>query len=86
MGCGQPHGWEGGAGTLSLAALEMAPAERNPRIPLADCEGAIEELSKAMAEGFSAALDEVIENFGKADGTSAVIDEIRLAKQEPLER
>ena len=36
---------------------------------------AIEELSRAMAEGFSAALDEVIENFDKPDGISAVIDE-----------
>ena len=43
--------------------LEMAPAERTIRIPLADCEGVIEELSKAM------------ENFDKPDGLSAVIDE-----------
>ena len=43
-------------------------------MPLADYEGAIEEFSKAMAEGFSAALDEVIENFDKPDGISAVID------------
>ena len=55
--------------------LEMAPAERTLRIPLADCEGAIEELSKAMAEGFSAVLDEFIENFDKPEGLSAVIDE-----------
>ena len=55
--------------------LEKAPAERTLGISLADCEGAIEELSKAMAEGFSAALDEVIENFDKSDGISAVIDE-----------
>ena len=55
--------------------LEKAPAERILGIPLVDCEGAIEELSKAMAEGFSAALDEVIENFDKSDGISAVIDE-----------
>ena len=41
--------------------LEKAPAERILGIPLAGCEGAIEELSKAMAEGFSAALDKVIE-------------------------
>ena len=44
-------------------------------LPLADCEGAIEELSKAMAEGFSAVLDEFIENFDKPEGLSAVIDE-----------
>ena len=55
--------------------LEMAPAERTLRIPLADYEGAIEELSKAMAEGFSAVLDEFIENFYKPEGLSAVIDE-----------
>ena len=55
--------------------LEMAPAEQTLRIPLADCEGAIEELSNAMAEGFSAVLDEVIENFDKPEGLSAVIDE-----------
>ena len=28
-----------------------------------------------MAEGFSGALDKVIENFDKSDGISAVIDE-----------
>ena len=53
-------------------------------IPLADCEVAIEEeLSKAMAEGFSAALDEVIENFDKSDGISAVIDEYFQKSDEP---
>ena len=31
--------------------------ERTLRIPLADCEGVIEELSKAMEEGLSAVLD-----------------------------
>ena len=55
--------------------LEMAPVERTLRIPLADCEGLIEELSKAMEEGFSAVLDEFIENFDKPEGLSAVIDE-----------
>ena len=54
--------------------LEKAPAKRTLSIPLAEYEGAIEELSKAVAEGFSAALDEVIENFDKPDGISAVID------------
>ena len=38
--------------------LEMTPAERTLRIPLADCEEAIEELSRAMAEGFSAVLED----------------------------
>ena len=33
------------------------------------------ELSKEMVEGFSAAMDEVIENFDKSDRISAVIDE-----------
>ena len=33
--------------------LDMTPAEPTLRIPLADCEEAIEELSRAMAEGFS---------------------------------
>ena len=55
--------------------LEMAPAERTLRIPLADCEGVIEELSKAMEEGHSAVLDEYIENFDKPDDLSAAIDE-----------
>ena len=55
--------------------LEMAPAERTLRIPLADSEGAIEELSKAMGERFSAVLDEFVENFDKPEGLSAVIDE-----------
>ena len=49
--------------------------ERTLRIPLADCEGVIEELSKAMEEGFSAVLDEFVENFDKPEGLSAVIDE-----------
>ena len=55
--------------------LEMAPVERTLRIPLADCEGVIEELSKAMEEGLSAVLDEFIENFDKPEGLCAVIDE-----------
>ena len=55
--------------------LEKAPAERTLGIPPADSEEAIEELSKAMVEGFFAAMDEVIENFDKSDGISAVIDE-----------
>ena len=55
--------------------LEIAPVERTLRIPLADCEGVIEELSKAMEEGLSAVLDEFIENFDKPAGLSAVIDE-----------
>ena len=50
--------------------LEMAPVERTLRIPLADCEGVVEELSKAM-EGFSAVLDEFVENFDKPEGLSA---------------
>ena len=58
----------------TAADLKMAPAERTLRIPLADGEGAIEELYNAMAEGFPAVLDEFIENF-KPDGLSAVIDE-----------
>ena len=53
----------------------MAPAERTLRIPLADCEGVIEELSKAKEEGLSAVLDEYIENFDKPEGLFAVIDE-----------
>ena len=63
--------------------LEKAPAERTLSIPLADCEGAVEELSKTMAEGFSAALDKVIENFDKSDGISAVIDEYFEKSDEP---
>ena len=63
--------------------LEKAPAERTLSIPLADCEEVIEELSKAMAEGFSAALDEVIENFDKSDGIFAVIDEYFEKSDEP---
>ena len=55
--------------------LEMAPVERTLRLPLADCEGVIEELSKAMEDGFSAVLDEFIENFDKPEGLSAVIDQ-----------
>ena len=49
--------------------------KRTLRISPADCEGVIEELSKAMEEGFSAVLDEYIENFDKPEGLSAVIDE-----------
>ena len=55
--------------------LGMAPAERTLRIALADCEGVIEELSKAMEEGLSAVLDEFIENFDKPEGLPARIDE-----------
>ena len=62
-------------GLDTAPVLEMAPAERTLGISLADCEGAIEELSKAMVEGFSAAMDEVIENVDKSDGISAEIDE-----------
>ena len=61
----------------------MAPAERTLRIPLADCEGAIEELSKAMAEGFSAVLDEFIENFDEPEGLCAVIEEYFEKFDEP---
>ena len=49
--------------------------KRTLRISPADCEGVIEELSKAMEEGFSAVLDEYIENFDRPEGLSAVIDE-----------
>ena len=49
--------------------LEKAPAERTLGIPLADCEGAMEELSKAVVEGFSAAMDEVIKNFDSLMGS-----------------
>ena len=47
--------------------LEMAPVERTLHIPLADCEGVIEELSKAMEEGLSAVIDEHLEKFDKPD-------------------
>ena len=51
--------------------LEMAPAERTLRISLADCEGVIEELSKAMEEGapeaLSVVIDEYFEKFDKPD-------------------
>ena len=63
--------------------LEKAPAERTRSIPLVDYEGAIEELSKTMAKGFSAALDKVIENFDKSDGISSVIDEYFEKSDEP---
>ena len=46
--------------------LEMTPAERTLCIPLPDCEEVIEELSRAMAEGFSTVLDDFIENFEEA--------------------
>ena len=49
--------------------------KRTVRISPADCEGVIEELSKAMEEGFSAVLDEYIENFDRPEGLFAVIDE-----------
>ena len=42
--------------------------KRTLRISPADCEGVIEELSKAMEEGFSAVLDEYIENFNSPEG------------------
>ena len=41
--------------------------KRTLRISPADCEGVIEELSKAMEEGFSAVLDEYFEKFDKPD-------------------
>ena len=41
--------------------------KRTLRISSADCEGVIEELSKAMEEGLSAVMDEDIENFDKPD-------------------
>ena len=49
--------------------------KRTLRISPADCEGVIEELSKVMEEGFSAMLDEYIENFDRPELLSAVIDE-----------
>ena len=61
----------------------MAPAERTLRIPLADCEGVIEELSKAMEEELSAVLDEYIENFDKPEGLSAVMNEYFEKFDEP---
>ena len=66
--------------------LEMTPAERILRIPLADCEEAIEELSRAMAEGFSVVLDDFIENFDKPDGLSAVVDEYFEKFDEPVRK
>ena len=54
----------------------MAPVESEPFAFLwLTVKGVIEELSKAMEEGFSAVLDEFIENFDKPEGLSAVIDE-----------
>ena len=41
--------------------------KRTLRISPADCEGVIEELSKALEEGLSAVLDEYIEKFDKPD-------------------
>ena len=40
----------------------------------AECEGAIEELSKAMEEGFSAMLDGLVEDFDKPGGIGDMID------------
>ena len=48
--------------------LKMTLADRTFRIPRADSEEAIEELSRAMAEGFSAMIYDIIENFDKPDG------------------
>ena len=66
--------------------LEMTPAERTLRFPLADCEEAIEELSRAMTEGFSAVLDEFIENFDKPEGLSAVVDKYFEKFDEPVRK
>ena len=41
--------------------------KRTLRIYPGDCEGVIEEFSKAMEEGLSAVLDEYIENFDKPE-------------------
>ena len=49
--------------------------KRTLRISSADCEGVIEELSKAMEEGLSVVTDEYIENCDKPEGLTAVIDE-----------
>ena len=70
-------------GLDSAPDLEKALAERTLGIPLADNEGAVEELSKTMAEGFSAAMDKIIENFEKSDGISAVIDKYFEESDEP---
>ena len=48
--------------------------KRTLRISPAECEGAIEELSKAMEEGFSAMLDELVEDFDKPGGIGDMID------------
>ena len=64
----------------------MTPAERTFSIPLADSEEAIEELSRAMAEGFSAVMEDLIENFDKPDGLSAVGDEYFKKFDEPVRK
>ena len=64
----------------------MTPAERTFRIPLADCEEAIEELSRAMAEGFFSVMDDFIENFDKPDGLSAVVDEYFEKFDDPVRK
>ena len=64
----------------------MTPAERTFRIPLADSEEAIEELSRSMGEGFSAVMDYMIDNFDKPDGLSAVVDEYFKKFDEPVRK
>ena len=66
--------------------LEMTSADRTFRIPLTDCEEAIEELSRAMAERFSAVMDDFIENFDKPDGLSVVVDEYFENFDEPVRK
>ncbi len=51
--------------TSEKRTLRIFPAER---------EGAIEELSKAMEEGFSAMLDELVEAFDNPGGIGDMID------------
>ena len=59
-------------------AREMDVSVLNPqrtlRMSPAECEGAIEELSKALEEGFFAMLDGLVEDFDKPGGIGDMID------------
>ena len=67
--------------TSEKRTLRISPVVDTPEIQSLQCTEDLDtapdlekELSKTMTEGFSAALDEVIENFDKSDGISTVID------------
>ena len=71
----RPIPWSSYVMQAEISDIIETSEKRTLRISSADCEGVIEELSKAMEEGLSAVMDEYTENFDKPEGLCAVIDE-----------